>query len=70
MKEDIIEVKLDSLSGTLSFRLFRNRRWVDWGIAFTNNILASEDLYFAFSTDRANEAITIVEKPKEGADER
>ena len=60
---DIVEMKIDRITGEFSMRIFRNFVWIDFGVAFQEDSFKTGDLYFAFSLYRQGDGIEIVDKP-------
>ena len=62
---DIIEMKIDRTEGSFSLRVFRDLKWLDFGVAFSDDIWKTGDVYFGVSLYFTGDTIKIVNKPRE-----
>ena len=65
LQGDIIEMKIDRSSGALSFRAFRDGKWLDYGVLTTKSVYTSGDLYFCVQSYLIGWKVQIADEPNE-----
>ena len=62
---DVIEMTLNRMKGTLAMRIYRDQTYIDLGVMFTETAFETGTWYMGASLEIAGDVIQLVNKPLE-----